>query len=126
MSSEKLLWCTRYDLKTTFHKNPQLTTTYRQKAPIAQYVRFCAFLCNVFDLHHSQSSKRYFDRKYFNRRMRFCIRQAYVCRHFAASIYTHITLRQNGGTHKASLANKKRILRLKYLVKISPRALGMM
>ena len=25
--------------KTTYHKNPQLTTTYRQKAPIAQYVR---------------------------------------------------------------------------------------
>ena len=28
-----------YDFKTTYHKNPQLTTTYRQKAPIAQYVR---------------------------------------------------------------------------------------
>ena len=40
-----------FDFKTTFHKNPQLTTTYRQEAPIAQYVcridaqiavRFCA------------------------------------------------------------------------------------
>ena len=31
----------RYDFKskTTYQKNPQLTTTYRQKAPIAQYVR---------------------------------------------------------------------------------------
>ena len=28
-----------FDFKTKFHKNPQLTTTYRQKAPIAQYVR---------------------------------------------------------------------------------------
>ena len=28
--------------------------------------------------------------------MRFFIRQACVCRHFAASIYTHIAPRQNG------------------------------
>ena len=68
----------------------------------------------MFDLHHAQSSWRYFDRKYFNRRMRFFIRQACVCRHFAASIYTHLAPRQNGGTHKASWTNKKRILRLKY------------
>ena len=40
-----------FDFKTTYHKNPQLTTTYRPKAPTAQYVhridaqiavRFCA------------------------------------------------------------------------------------
>ena len=46
----------RYDFKTTFHKNPQLTTTYCQKAPIAQYVRridgqitvrFCA-ICSIY------------------------------------------------------------------------------
>ena len=46
----------RYDFKTTFHKNPQLTTTYHQKAPIAQYVRridaliavrFCA-ICSIY------------------------------------------------------------------------------
>ena len=45
----------RYDVKT-IHKNPQLTTTYRQKAPIAQYVfridaqiavRFCA-ICSIY------------------------------------------------------------------------------
>ena len=45
-----------FDFKTTFHKNPQLTTTYRQKAPIAQYVcridaqiavRFCA-ICSIY------------------------------------------------------------------------------
>ena len=28
-----------FDFKTKFHKNPQLATTYGQKAPIAQYVR---------------------------------------------------------------------------------------
>ena len=46
----------RYDFRTTFHKNPQLTTTYLQKAPIAQYVRrieaqiavrFCA-MCSIY------------------------------------------------------------------------------
>ena len=46
----------RYDFKTTYHKNPQLTTTYCQKAPIAQYVRridaqivvrFCA-ICSIY------------------------------------------------------------------------------
>ena len=45
-----------FDFKTTYHKNPQLTTTYRQKAPIAQYVRrndahidvrFCA-ICSIY------------------------------------------------------------------------------
>ena len=45
-----------FDFKTTFHKNPQLTTTYRQKAPIAQHVRridaqiavrFCA-ICSIY------------------------------------------------------------------------------
>ena len=46
----------RYDFKTTFHKNRQLNTNYRQKAPIAQYVRridaqiavrFCA-ICSIY------------------------------------------------------------------------------
>ena len=54
----------RYDFKTTYHKNPQLTTTHHQKAPIAQYVRtsdaqiavrFCAII--MFDLHHSGKAK---------------------------------------------------------------------
>ena len=64
--------------KTKFNTNPQLTTIYCQKAPIAQYVHrseaqiaSCVFLCNMFDLYHAQSSRRYFDRKYVNRRMRF-------------------------------------------------------
>ena len=76
----------------------------------------CAFLCNMFDLHHVQSSRRYLDRKYFNRRMRFLFAKL-VCAVIlpfccgAKWVYS----RQNDGTHKASLANKKRILRLKYL-----------
>ena len=46
----------RYDSKTKFHKNPQLATTYGQKAQIAQYVRridaqiavrFCA-ICSIY------------------------------------------------------------------------------
>ena len=45
-----------FDFKTKFHKNPQLATTYGQKAPIAQYVRriysqiavrFCA-ICSIY------------------------------------------------------------------------------
>ena len=50
----------------------------------------------MFDLHHAQSSRRYFDREYFKiSEDAFFIRQACVCRHFAASI-THIAPRQNG------------------------------
>ena len=66
---------------------PQKSTTYHNLppegtdcAPIAQYV---AVMCNMFDLHHAQSSRRYFNRKYFYQRMRFFIRQACVCHHFA-------------------------------------------
>ena len=45
-----------FDFKTKFHKNPQLATTYGQKAPITQYVRridaqiavrFCA-ICSIY------------------------------------------------------------------------------
>ena len=79
----------------------------------------CAFLCNMFYLHHAQSSRRYFDRKYFNRRMRFLFAKLALCvpPFCCEYIYPHCTAAkwQNGGTHNASLANKKRILRLKYL-----------
>ena len=80
---------------------PQKSTTYHNLPPegtdcaeCSQNWRTnsCAFLCNMFDLHHAQSSRRYFDRKYFNRRMRFFIPQACVCCHFAASIYPHCTV----------------------------------
>ena len=44
--------------KITYYKNPQLTTTYRQKAPIAQYVRRidtqiavrCCAICSIYIL----------------------------------------------------------------------------
>ena len=42
----------------------------------------------MFDLYHAQSSRRYFDRKYFNRRMRFLFAKLALCVppfcHFAA------------------------------------------
>ena len=51
---------TRYDFKTKFQKNPQID------AQIA--VRFCA-ICSIYIM--PKPIRRYFDRKYFNRRMRF-------------------------------------------------------
>ena len=69
----------------------------------------------MFNLYHAQSSRRYFDRKYFYRKMRFLFAKLALCVPPFYCEYTHIAPRQNGGTHKASLANKKRILRLKYL-----------
>ena len=57
----------------------------------------------MFDLYHAQSSRRYFDRKYFNRRMRFLFAKLALCVppfcHFAAVQCGYIYSRQNSGTH---------------------------
>ena len=91
----------RYDFKTNFHKNPQLTTTYRQKALIAQYVyrinaqiavRFCA-ICSIYIM-----PKALGDILTVSTLIGECVfylpSLPCVCRHFAAS--THIAPRQNG------------------------------
>ena len=83
---------------------PQKSTTYHNLPPegtdctvCSQNWRTnsCAFLCNMFDLYHAQSSSRYFDRKYFNRRMRFLFAKLVLCVPPFYREYTHIAPRQN-------------------------------
>ena len=125
----------RFHFKTTFRKNPQLTTTYRQKAPIAQYVRridaqiavrFCA-ICSIYIM-----PKALGDILTVSILIGGCVFlfAKLVCAppSYRGYIYPHCTVAkwQNDGTHQVSLANKKRILRLKYLrSKYRLRALGM-
>ena len=97
--------------QTTFHKNPQLTTTYRQKAPIAQYVRridaqiavrFCA-ICSIYIM-----PKALGDILTVSILIGGCVLYSpslpCVCRHFviffAAVQCGYIYSWQNGGTHK--------------------------
>ena len=93
-----------------FYSQNRCVCSTRSHGPL-----LCAF-CLSFHFKNKVSHKEAF--KYFNRRMRFFIRQACVCRHFAIlpRVYAHIAPRQNDkmAAH-TSLANKKRILRLKYL-----------
>ena len=74
---------------TTYHNLPPEGTDY---AVCSQNWRTnsCAFLCNMFELHHAQSSRRYFDRKYFNRRMRFLFAKLAFCVPPCCREYTHI------------------------------------
>ena len=52
---------------------PQKSTTYRQKAPIAQYVRRidAQIVVRFYAICSIHSSRRYFYSNYFNQRMRF-------------------------------------------------------
>ena len=84
---------------------PQKSTTYHNLPPEGTDCAVCsqnwspnscAFLCNMFDLYHAQSSRRYFDRKYFNRRMRFLFAKLALCVPPFCREYTHIAPRQNG------------------------------
>ena len=87
----------------------------------------------MFDLHHAQgqSSKRYFDHKYF-----YCVFPAFfhspslrVPQFCIAAVQSGYRMPQNGGTHKvkALLVNEKTHPPIKILtVEILPRALGMM
>ena len=116
-----------FDFKTTFHKNPQLTITYCQKAPIAQYVRiieaqiavrFCT-ICSIYIM-----PKALGDMLTVSILIGGCVFYSpslpCVRRHFAilprcnVGIYT----RSKMAAH-TSLANKKKH-------PISPRALDMM
>ena len=93
VKSERKL--TGFDFKTKFHKNPQLATTYGQKAPIAQYVRridaqiavrFCA-ICSIYIM-----PKALGDISTVSILMGGCVFYSpslpCVCRHFDASIPT--------------------------------------
>ena len=124
-----------FDFKTTFHKNPQLTTTYRQKAPIAQYVRridaqiavhFCA-ICLIYIM-----PKALGDSLAVSILIGGCVFYSpslpCVCRHFAILPRCNVGIYTRGkmAAH-TSLANKKTHPPIKILtVKISPKALGMM
>ena len=95
----------RYDFKTTYHKNPQLTTTYRQKAPIAPYVRridaqiavrFCA-ICSIYIMPKAPG-----DISTGSILIGGCVFlfPKLVCAAILPRVYTHIAPLQNGGTHK--------------------------
>ena len=119
--------CGRYDFKTTFHKNPQLTTTYRQKAPIAQYVRridgqiavrFCA-ICSIYIM-----PKALCDILTVSILIGGCVFlfAKLVCAAILPRVYIP-TLHCSKMAAHTSLANKKRILRLKYSSKYRNRCL---
>ena len=94
-----------FDFKTKFHKNPQLATTYGQKAPIAQYVRridaqiavrFCA-ICSIYIM---PKGKALGDISTVSILIGGCVFYSpslpCVCRHFDASIPT---------LHRGKMAN---------------------
>ena len=85
-----------FDFKTKFHKNPQLATTYGQKAPIAQYVRridaqiavrFCA-ICSIYIMPTALG-----DISTVSILIGGCVFYSpslpCVCRHFSASVPTY-------------------------------------
>ena len=113
-----------FDFKTTFHKNPQLTTTYRQKPPIAQYVRrieaqiavcLCA-ICSIYIMPKALS-----DILTVSILIGGCVFYSPslpgVCRHFAILPRCNVGLYTRGkmAAHTQAWRIKKRILRLKYL-----------
>ena len=121
-----------FDFKTTFHKNPQLTTTYRQKAPIVQYVcridaqiavRFCA-ICSIYIM-----PKALGDILTVGILIKGCVfySQSLCVPPFCAVQCGYILAAKCKMAAHTSLANKKMHPPIKILtVKISPRALGMM
>ena len=78
---------------TTYHSLPQEGTDCAVCSQTWS-PNSCAFLCNIFDLYHAQSSRRYFDRKYFIRRMRFLFAKLALCVPPFCREYTHIAPRQ--------------------------------
>ena len=121
-------------ISTKIHNLPQLTTTYRQKAPIAQYVRridaqiavrFCA-ICSIYIMPRALG-----DILTVSILIGGCVFYSpslpCVCRHFAASIPTLHRGKMAKWRHtQGKLGEQKTHPPIKILtVKISPRALGM-
>ena len=97
---------------TKIHNLPQLTA--RRRRLRSMFAEFCA-ICSIYIM-----SKALGDILTVSILIGGCVFYSpslpCACRHFAilrGAMWVYS--RQNGGTHKASLANKKCILRLKYL-----------
>ena len=89
---------TRYDFKTKLHKNPQID------AQIA--VRLCA-ICSIYIM--PKPIRRYFDRKYFNRRMRFLFAKLALC----VPPFCHFAAVQCGYTRIKMAAHTRQAWRIK-------------